>query len=228
VPGWTGVADWMAFDHLDGGVGVERAFTIAYKMTDNNGELWSNRFERFKFKNKEAFFGGLFMMRAGIPPLLAALNIDPDNVVFVPALSSGETQAQADGQVSVVARRCAEAAGAGFELNALSKQRHEPIHGIYTAGGRDAELDKAAYVAGKIDRKVVFVVDDFITRGSTLARIAQAIQASNAKAQVYGVALGKTERQSFWPGLSNNHVAEKWDELWEKGERKYRERNAGK
>lgn len=227
MPGWTPLADWMAFDHLDGGVGIEKAFTIAYKITDNDGELWSNRFERFKAKNKEAFAGGLRMMRAGISPLLATLNIDPTEVMFVPALSSGETEARADGQMPVVARRCAEAAGASFELNALSKQKHNPIHGIFNAAGRDAELDKAAYVAGKIDRKVVFVVDDFITRGSTLVRIAQAFQASNPGTRVYGVALGKTERQSYWAGLSNNHVIKKWDELWQKGEQKYRERNAG-
>jgi phosphoribosylpyrophosphate synthetase len=227
VPGWTPFVDWMSFPHLDGGGGFERAFTIAYKMTDEGGELWSTRFERFKSKNKEASVGGLYMMRTGIPPLLAALKLDPKQVVFVPALSSGETQASENGQMSVVARRCAEAAGAKFAQNALSKHVHNPIHGIFNAPGRDAELDKAAYVASKIHGKVVFVVDDFITRGSTLSRIAQAIQAANPDMPVYGVALGKTERKSFWPGLSNDHVDKKWDALWQKGEQLYREKSAG-
>jgi predicted amidophosphoribosyltransferase len=131
-------------------------------------------FTRFKDKNREAFAGGVKMMRHGMPALLATLGIDPAKALFVPALASGETQAKADGQIPVLARRCAETVGAKFELNALSKQAHKPIHGIFNAGDRDAELDKAAYAATKLPANDVFVVDDFITRGSTQSRIAKA------------------------------------------------------
>lgn len=227
MPGWTPFVDWMAFHHLDGGGGLETAFTIAYKITDDGGELWSNRFNRFKAKNMEAFAGGLKMMRTGIPSLLAALHIDPAKAIFVPALASGETSASEKGQLPVLARLCAEAAGAGFELNALSKQVHKPVHGIFNAADRDAELDKAAYTATKLNARDIFVFDDFITRGSTQSRIAQAIKATTPNARVYGIALAKTERRSYWGNLSNEHVPKKWDDLWLKGEQRYRERKAG-
>jgi hypoxanthine-guanine phosphoribosyltransferase len=108
----------------------------------------------------------------------------------------------------------------------LSKQAHKPIHGIFNAAERDAELDKAAYVASKLKAKNVFVVDDLVTRGSTLSRIATAIKASNAGVNVYGVALGKTDRRSFWGNLDNNHVAKAWDDRWQQGEKAYQDHKA--
>ena len=90
MPGWVPFVDWMAFHHLDGGGDLETAFRIAYKITDDGGEMWSNRFNRFKAKHMDAFSGGLKMMRTGIPSLLTALHIDPAKAVFVPALASGE------------------------------------------------------------------------------------------------------------------------------------------
>jgi hypothetical protein len=227
MPGWAPFADWMAFRHLDGGPGLESAFTIAYKITDDNGELWSGRFTRFKDKSMEAFAGGASVMRAGVPQLMNALGIDPAQTVFVPALASGETQAKEKGQIPVLARVCAGVVGARFELNALTKQAHNPIHGIFNAADREAELDKAAYAAKKLDTRTVFVFDDFITRGSTQSRIAQAIQATNPRAQVYGVALAKTDRRSWLPNISNDHVPKKWDEHWQRGEERYRTRKAG-
>jgi hypothetical protein len=121
MPGWIKLGDWMHFRHLDGGDDLDGAFTIAYKITDDGAETWSNRFARFKGKNIEAFAGGVKMMRQGIPELLANLGIDPETTVLVPALASGETRAKADGQIPVLARCCAQTAGAKFELNALSR-----------------------------------------------------------------------------------------------------------
>jgi predicted amidophosphoribosyltransferase len=129
--------------------------------------------------------------------------------------------------MAVLTRRCAEDVGVGFELNAVSKQPHKPIHDIYTAADREAELDKAAYAATKLSARTIFIFDDLITRGSTQSRVANAIQATNPGVQVYGVALAKTDRRSFWPNLSNDSVAKKWDELWQQGEQRYRERKAG-
>ena len=106
-------------------------------------------------------------------------------------------------------------------------KRQGPIHDIYNAAERDAELDKAAYAAKALNVRNVFVFDDFITRGSTQSRIAQAIQTSTPHARVYAVALAKTDRRSYWGALSNDHVPVKWDELWQRGEARYRERKAG-
>jgi hypothetical protein len=58
------------------------------------------------------------MMRQGMPTLLATLGIDPAKTVFMPALASGETQAKADGQIPVLARRFDKAAYAATKLRA--------------------------------------------------------------------------------------------------------------
>jgi hypothetical protein len=67
---------------------------------------------------------------------------------------------------------------------------------------------------------------DLVTRGSTLSRIATAIKAANPGANVYGVALGKTDRRSFWGHLDNNHVAKAWDDRWQHGEQAYKDHKA--
>jgi hypothetical protein len=224
MAGWTPLGDWMHFRHLDGGgADLDGAFTIGYRITDDGSETWTGRFNRFKAKNADAFSGGLEMVRAGMPGLVTSLGIRPANAVFVPALSSGETKAAPHGQMSVLAGTCAGAAGARFEPNALSKQAHKPIHNIFNASDREAELDKAAYTAANLPVNNVFVFDDFITRGSTQARIAQAIKAANPQARVYGVALAKTDRRAWLPNLSNDHVSKTWDDRWLRGEQVYRD-----
>ena len=112
--------------------------------------------------------------------------------------------------------------------DAITKQAHRPIHGIYDAARRQAVLDEAEYKAGNIDADNILVFDDFITRGDTLSHIAQAILESNPGATVYGVALGKAERRAYHRRfnleISNDHVPEEWDALWKQGEQRYQER----
>jgi orotate phosphoribosyltransferase len=60
------------------------------------------------------------------------------------------------------------------------------------------------YAASKVKEKNVFVIDDLITRGSTLSRIAAAIKAANLGTKVYGIALAKTDRRSFWDAIEGH------------------------
>lgn len=227
MAGWTPLGNWMHFRYLDGGnAELEGAFTVGYRITDDGGDTWTTRFNRFKAKNPDAFSGGSQMMVGGVPALLKLLGVSPANAVFVPALSSGETRALPDGQMSLMAKACAAATGAKYEGNALSKQVHKPIHGIFNAGEREAELDKAAYVSAKLPANIVFVFDDLITRGSTQGRIASAVRAANPNARIFGVALAKTDRRSWLPDISNAHVAKAWDDSWLRGEQAYRNRQS--
>jgi hypothetical protein len=221
----------MAFPYLDVNDGLTRSFTIAYKMTDDGAEHWTTRFNRFKAKrDRSALVGGVRMMEAAVPRLVKGLGLDVSRTTFVPALSSSETIASEKGILPVLALRCAEATGAGFVHDAITKRAHLPIHGIYNAAGRKAVLDKAEFKAGNIDADSILVFDDFITRGDTLSHIAQAILESNPGTTVYGVALGKAERRAYHSQhgveISNDHVRQEWDTLWEQGERRYRVRKA--
>ncbi len=224
MPQWVGFHGWMAFPYLDVNDGLTRSFTIGYRITDNNTEYWTARFNRFKAKNRGAVVGAVTMMEEAVPQLVVGLNLNVSRTIFVPALSSGETVASEKGVLPVLARRCAKAAGADFMHDAITKQAHRPIHGISNAADRRTVLDEAKYEAGNIDARNILVFDDFITRGDTLSHIAQAILKSNAGARVYGVALGKAERRSWDPNVSNAHIPQQWDSLWEQGERRYQER----
>ena len=229
MPGWEEFRGWMAFAYLDANDGLTRSFTIAYKMTDDDAEHWTARFNRFKVKrDRSALVGGVMMMEAAVPRLVKGLGLDVSRTTFVPALSSSETIASEKGHLPILARCCAEATGADFVHDAITKQAHQPIHGIYTAADRRAVLDKAEYKAGDIDADSILVFDDFITRGDTLSHIAEAILESSPGATVYGVALGKAERRAYHRRygieISNDHVPQRWDTLWEQGERRYQKR----
>lgn len=224
MPGWTELAGWMRFDALDDGDHLSGVFTIAYKITDDGTEAWSARFTRFKAKDQVALSGAIALLERAVPHLVGALGLDARQVVCIPALGSKETVASRAGLTAALASSSAAALGAQFELSAVAKNAHKPLHGIYNADDRQAELDKAAYVAQPVRANSILLFDDFITRGSTLSRIAGALLASNRGASVYGIALGKTERRRWVPDLSNAHVPAAWNELWEQGEDQYKRR----
>lgn len=227
MAGWQALGEWMYFPHLDGAAAdLDGAYTIGYRITDDGADPWTARFNRFKAKDPAAFVGGAHALSAGMPALLKSLGVDPKDTVIVPALGSAETKAASNGQLAKLAVRSAKTTGAQVEVGVLSKRIHKPIHGIFTATEREAELEKANYAASKLKVKNVFVVDDLVTRGSTLSRIATAIKAANPGVRVYGVALAKTDRRSFRGSLDNNHVVKAWDDRWQQGEQAYKNRMA--
>lgn len=228
---WDEFHGWMKFRYLDEDEGLTCAFTIGYRLTDVGTDPWTRRFNRFKEKHMPSLHGGLEMMKTAVPRLLEGLGLDPLRTVFVPALSSQEKKARKKGVLPVVVGQCAVAAGTAFRRDALTKNEHEPLH---TAGGaaiRYEILEGADYRAKPLEADNVFVFDDLITRGSTLSHIAGAILKTSPNVGVYGVALAKTERQSFQKetygiDISNDHIPTQWAKAWESGEADYRGRNA--
>ena len=62
---------------------------------------------------------------------------------------------------------------------------------------------------------LVIVVDDFCTRGATLADIARAIRESNPGWKVQAASLAKAERAAYWKGeLTNAHIPDFLDAVW--------------
>ncbi|MGX5723160.1 hypothetical protein [Shinella zoogloeoides] len=222
---YTKVAGWMGFPHLTVSAGLTYSYTIAYKLKDKTGEVWTTRFTRFKDKKIKAEWGAAYVLYEAVPALMKQLDLNPKRVAFIPALSSGETNANPDRSIPWITKGCARRYGAQYIDNAISKNVHQKIHSIYSADGRSAELDKANYQAKKIDADHVFVFDDIITRGDTLSRIALAILKTNPTCKVYGIALAKAESVAFCPNPDNDQVPARWDELWKHGEQEYDARN---
>lgn len=208
----------MEFPRLSVSTGLTRIYALAYKLTDNSAEKWTARFIRFKNKDAKAYYGGARLLYAAFPPLLATMGLNGQNCAFVSALSSSETTANPERQIPFITSELAATVGAHSSIAALTKRAHNKLHNLYRADQRDAELDKAHYVCGKLPALNVFVFDDFITRGSTLSRVAQAVQAANPGTTVYGVALAKTERIAYCPHPDNSHVPRRWGDVWMAGE----------
>lgn len=224
---WQPCAGWMAFPYLTRNTGITRAFALGYRITDNSGEPWTQRFNQFKENDTSALCGGASLFYGAVPDLVKELRLNVSSTAFVTALASGETAANKDRALPIITRRCAEIVGATFILDALNKNVHGKIYNLYTEAQRDAELEKAEYKSTKIGKINILVFDDFITRGATQSKIAQAILSTNPNSRVYAVALCKAERQAFCPNPQNDHIPAKWNALWEKGEQRYRERAQG-
>lgn len=212
------IAGWMAFQNLTVCTGLTCSYTIGYRLRDKPNEHWTARFTRFKNNERPALYGGLALFRAAVPHLIKHLNLNPNRVAFIPALSSSETTAAPNRALPQIAKICAQECGVQYHNAALTKQVHQKIHTIYDAQDRAAELEKANYQSTKINADHIFVFDDIITRGDTLSHIAQAILTTNQNAKVYGIAFAKSERIFFCPDPNNNQVPTHWDKLWENGE----------
>lgn len=217
---WNARNDWMEFDYLSVCGGLARTYTLAYRVTDDPSETWTGRFNRFKAKDHKAWYGAAHLFYEAFPPLFGALGFKGGESVFVSALSSSETKADPERPIPYIASQLAGLVGAKEAIGAITKQPHNRIHNLYRAEARDAELDKAQYVCGKLPAKNVFVFDDFVTRGGTLSRVAQAVHAANPGSTVYGVALAKTERINYCYNPKNDHVPAKWAKAWIDGEEK--------
>jgi hypothetical protein len=211
-------AGWMEFPYLSVSTGMTNTYALAYKLTDDTGEKWTARFIRFKNKDPKAYYGGARLLYAAFPPLLAAMELEGNECAFISALSSSETAAAPERQIPYITSELAKSVGAYSSLAALTKKAHGKLHNLYRADQRDAELDRAQYVCGNLPAANVFVFDDFVTRGGTLSRVAQAVKTSNPSAKVYGVALAKTERVNYCPHPDNSHVPKEWDNAWTGGE----------
>lgn len=211
-------AGWMEFPWLTASAGLTATYTLAWRITDNSTETWTSRFNRFKDKDEKASYGGARLMYHAFPLLLDAIGLNREDCTLVSALSSSETAADPNRQIPWITSQLALSTGAHSAIQALNKQPHNKIHKLGGLAARTVELRKAQYVCGQLPTRNVFVFDDFVTSGSTLSLIAQAVQATNPKARVFGVALGKTERLSWKPTMNNNHLPSDWDKVWTDGE----------
>lgn len=220
---WSEFHGWMAFDRLSEDVGVTRAFTVGYRLTDDPGDRWTARFNAFKDKQGAALRGGAAMLRDAVPSLVDGLaedlGLDTSKTVFVPALSSSETVASPSSVLWRLAQFCASCSGVEFAGERITKKAHEKLHGHGDASKRRAILAAADFRSEEIHADNVLILDDFITRGSTMSHLARAILKRNPGLRVFAVALGKTERRSycrekFGVEISNEHVPPRWERSW--------------
>ena len=221
---WKRCHGWMKYDSLDVNLALSGSFTIGYRFKDGFDE-WTRRFNGFKNGNQAARKGGKNLMTVAIPHLLENMKVDKLKMAFVPALTSREERASNEGVLSWIAEFCGEYfSNADFAREAIRKDAHESLR-PHNIAKRQVILDAANFRAGRIDAEIIFVIDDFITTGSTLSRIARTIRASNREVEyIYGIAFGKNETLEFHRNrhnteLTNDHVPDEWADEWKRGEK---------
>ena len=187
--------------------------TIGFRITDRPGEKWTRRFNRFKYGEPAA-------VRAATRTFCAAFeDFRPDEdqrVVVVSSVSSGQNIVQNDTPASILASALAASRGWEWLPHHITKDRHPSLTGIASAADRDATVD-GVYLAAPIGGEpgLVIVVDDFCTRGATLADIARAIRESNPGWEIQPATLARTERTAYWQGkLTNAHIPDVLDATW--------------
>jgi len=193
-----------------GGLGL---LTVGFRITDRPNEKWTRRFNQFKYGEPAA-------IRAATRTFCAAFEdfLPPGNprVVVFSSVSSGQNIVQHDTPASILASALAGSRGWEWLPHHVTKDRHPRITGLPSAAERDATVD-GVYLSAAIggDPGLVLVVDDFCTRGATLADIARAVRASNPGWKVQGASLAKAERAAYWKDeLTNAHIPDFLDATW--------------
>ena len=227
-----GKSGWLKCDKLTIGDGIRSSFVIGYYLQRNSHDPWTKRFKNFKEEEKNAIIsspaisGAMCLMKAAFPELIKCIGIEPKEAKIVPALSSTKAIASKNDVLLRLARTCAIEAGTDLEDKAITKKKYWPPlhHRTETKMGaseRKEFLDEQAGYKSNyaIEAENIFIFDDFITTGSTLSRIAEAINKANGsfRANIYGVCLGQMVNP--WqriPNASNMDVPEKWGQTWDK------------
>ena len=197
-------------------VGDLSLITVGFRITDRPREKWTRRFNQFKYGEPAA-------IRAATRTFCAAVEdfLPPGNprIVVVSSISSGQNIVQPDTPASILASALAGSRGWEWLPHHVTKDRHPRITGLPSAAKRDATVD-GKYLAAPIGGEpgLVIVVDDFCTRGATLADIARAIRESNPGWKVQAASLAKAERAAYWKGeLTNAHIHDSLDAAWRGG-----------
>lgn len=204
----------MYFQSLDNAPKVP-ALTLAYRFTDNTGEAWTQRINRFKSGDPAAIAGACRAMER----MLSNMEIKA-SVVMAGAIPSGATHLPATAGVYMLGQHLSNALGFTWHPQLLTKRTHRKLHDIYNASERDAEV-AGAYVATALptNHNLVIILDDLITRGSTLNSAASAVWAVAPDVKIVGLAPGKTERQAYWADrgspISNDHVPVELAQAWD-------------
>ena len=194
-------------------VGDLGLLTVGFRITDRPGEKWTRRFNQFKYGEPTAARAATRTFCAAFEDFRPAGN---PRVVVVSSVSSGQNIVQSDTPASTLAYALAQSRGWEWLPHHVTKDRHPSLTGIASAGKRDAAVD-GVYLASAIGGEpgLVIVVDDFCTRGATLADIARAIRESNPGWQIQPASLAKAERAAYWKGeLTNAHIPDELDAAW--------------
>lgn len=197
---------------------VNAYLTLGWRITDDQSEPWTARFNAFKWGNQRAVRGAC----VAVPPALRqAADVLGPSVTVVAAHGHADLTLNTGSGVAQLAAAIAAPYNWHFEPRALHHVAHEQLSRATSLEDREARISGTYTCAVAPATERVLIVDDFVTNGSTIREIASAIQAAAPAASVYGLALGKSERvswaQRYDHNINNLHIpttmATAWDSV---------------
>ena len=214
------LAGWLRFQRLDVMEHIEEAFTLAWRLTDQPDDPWTDRINGFKYRKVPDLRGAQAALDFALPDLLEAKQWHRTDIGLTVALSSEDTQINNRKFLPRCGRAVAGGVGLQWLPGLLTKQVHRPLHTLKW-NERQAEVDGKYTACGLGDLEILLVLDDMITEGSTLSEIGRAVKAVNPGVEVYGAALGKCERVAYarerGHEINNERVPEEWADRWDRG-----------
>jgi len=193
-------------------------YSLSWRFTDNSEDPWTARLNAFKDKDAMAIEAACSVM----PLAVSTLNWNKGKFALVSAIPSNEEILPETSGLFHLGGEIASSMGWEWEPYVLKKGVHRTLHGIPNASERDAEIANKYFAIDTINAEYICILDDLVTRGATIAEISRAIKEVNSTALIFGIVLGKTERQRYAKknghDIDNNHIpieyAELWDNIW--------------
>lgn len=193
---------------------------LGYRFADPPHDAWTTKFNDFKFGSANVQARALSGASAVLTAALQPLSQSSSRIGVVCAHSHSATGLVPGSQVASLARSLAQNLSFQWCAHAITKQSHQSLQTLTSWAARDGEVHGKYTCAGlPAGLSHVMIVDDFTTRGATIAEIARAIRLVDPSVNMFGVVLGKNERQSYFQlqtglPLSNSHIPANLAALW--------------
>jgi len=205
----------MHFKHLDALYNFH-LFALAWRFKDlTTTDAWSARLTAFKEKDARALNGACLVM----PYAVSKRKWPEKTFTMVSAIPSAETSLPKTSGLFQLGKAISSTIKWEWKPELLSKQPHKPLHTIYNAAERAAEVAGKYSMSHTITTDYVCILDDLITRGDTMADIVRAIKERNPRVLIFGLVLGKSETHSYVQerglDINNSQVPADYAVMWD-------------
>lgn len=210
---WEPYKDLMIFNNLDSLQDII-VLSIAWRFTDNAMDAWTQRLNRFKDRDARAVGGAIRTLSYSLNRIFSGKQFG-----LMSAIPSQESVLPENAPLFTLGHSIARECEWKWLPSVLTKRPHASLHHTPGATARD-NIVRNAYTARTVTGvKTVCILDDFVTRGSTIAEIRRALLLSNPNLKLFALVLGKTERQGYAAScnvqINNNHVPVRLAQLWD-------------
>jgi hypothetical protein len=194
-------------------------YTVGWRFLDGPPDPWTQRLYGFKNGEWKYVRAGGNLLKLAVSDVIALHNLDPGVTLLATALSHNATEADPKSSLYRVGQWIADELKLKWAPAAFTKTAHRSLRTLGSGIARDAEVANRYRCKILPNVKTIIVLDDFVTRGATLADMRRAAIDKNGALGFIGVALGKNERpckvkEFYGMAINNDHITEEMDRLW--------------